>query len=81
MFVCILFCGFNETNVTEAHEPSSLTAATSTPHDFKKQHISVSDRLLFNTTKLILCYPTRDASFVTGASVPRNGSKTHFSMT
>ncbi len=75
MFVWILFCGFNGTGLKRSslHEPSSLTtAATSTLRDFKS-NISASDRLLFNKpTKWILCYSTRDVSFVTGVSVLRN---------
>ncbi len=77
MFVCILFCGFNGTNGTEALvcAQAAVTDNSSNEHSawFQKQHISELDRLLLNKqTKLILCYSTRDVSFVTGMSVPRN---------
>ncbi len=55
MFVCILFCVLNETNGTEALvcARTAVTDNSSKEHSgwFQKQHISASDRLLFNTNK------------------------------
>lgn len=66
MFVCILFCGFNGTTVlkrSSVHEPSSDYSST-----FQHQIIFYLTR----TNKWILCYSTRDVSFVTGMSVQQN---------
>ncbi len=53
--VCILFCVLNETNGTEALvcARTAVTDNSSKEHSgwFQKQHISASDRLLFNTNK------------------------------
>ncbi len=55
MFVCILFWGFHGTNWTEALVCAwdVVTDNSSNKHSawFQKQHISVSDRLLFNTNE------------------------------
>ncbi len=55
MFVCILFCGINVTNGTETLvcARATVTDNSSNEHSawFQKQHISVSDRLLFNTNE------------------------------
>ncbi len=54
MFVCILFCGFNGTNGTETLVcAQAVTHNSSNEHSawFQKQHISASDRLLFNTNE------------------------------
>ncbi len=55
MFVCILFCGFNGTNGTEALvcARAVVTDNSSNEHSawFQKQHISASDHLLFNTNE------------------------------
>ncbi len=55
MFVCILFCGFNATNDSEALvRARAVSDNSSNEHSawFQKQHISASDRLLFNTNEL-----------------------------
>ncbi len=63
------------------HEPSSLTTVTtSLPRDFKSNTFQRKIAFYFTQTNKMYTLLTRDVSFVTGMSVLRNVSKTHFSM-